>query len=172
MQWLEELKMLKGRGEIKRWGQRVDSEASMREELILALRERGEQVQQDLPGKKLIRRWLSRSEGAQVRRNPIHVNESFECIWCGMENRLSSKIRDHCSRCLRSIHLDVVPGDRSASCGALMHPTALTLVGGQVRIEYRCESCGHEHQIWSHPDDQIPSSLSIAELYSRKGKEN
>jgi len=164
MQWLDELKKVQGRGEVKRWGKKIETDATMRAELIRALRQRGERVSEASSGKKLVRQWLARSEAAQIRRNPIHVNETFACVWCGYDNPLSSRIRDHCLRCLRSLHLDVVPGDRASDCRSIMHPTSIVLNGGRPRITYQCTGCDHRHQIWAHPGDQIPPSLSIADL--------
>jgi len=164
MQWLDELNQLQSRGEIKRWGQQIDQDPALRAQLITALRARGDSVPTKISGKKLVRQWRNRSEWAQIRKNPIHLNEDFVCALCGAENPLSSHIRDHCSSCLRSLHLDIVPGDRAAQCGAIMHPTEMTLSGGKVRLSYQCSGCGFQHQIWAHPEDEIPPSLLISDL--------
>ena len=164
MQWLDELNQLQGRGEIKRWGQQIDQDPALKAQLISALRARGDVVSSTVSGKKLVRQWRNRSEQAQIRKNPIHLNEAFVCAWCGFENQLSSHIRDHCKRCLRSLHLDVVPGDRAAQCGAIMHPIEMTLSGGRTRLTYQCSGCDFRHHIWAHPEDEIPPSMLISDL--------
>ena len=167
MQWLDELDQLKGRGEIKRWGKRIDQDLRLRHQIIDALLARGDSVDSKAAGKKLLRQWLDRSAESQIRRNPIHLNETFVCEWCGWLNPLSLRIRDHCAVCLRSKHLDIVPGDRAANCQSIMHPTSLWLEHGEIRIEYLCSGCSHQHQIWSHPEDQVPHSLSVLDLPSQ-----
>ena len=64
-----------------------------------------------------------------MRKNPIHINESFRCEHCGKENKKAEgTCRNHCAFCLYSKHVDAeVPGDRLSSCQSLMIP---------VRIEY------------------------------------
>lgn len=42
--------------------------------------------------------------------------------------------------------MDVYPGDRAASCGALMEPAAYSVKAGEERILQRCVGCGHERE--------------------------
>ena len=47
----------------------------------------------------------------------------FICANCGAEVvPLRYTSRNHCPRCLCSLHLDVNPGDRAADCGGIMDP--------------------------------------------------
>lgn len=72
------------------------------------------------------------------------VNETFVCARCGHSVAAAlSTCRDHCPRCLWSLHVDVNPGDRAAGCRGLLRP-----IGYEQRsrkgfmIVYRCEACG------------------------------
>jgi hypothetical protein len=52
--------------------------------------------------------------------------------------------RNHCPRCLSSLHLDVQPGDRRASCGGVMDAVALRRTAKGMQIVHRCRRCGIE----------------------------
>ncbi len=50
-------------------------------------------------------------------------DEGFVCGHCGKNvPPLGFTSRNHCPYCLYSLHVDVNPGDRANSCGALMRP--------------------------------------------------
>ena len=156
---------LRSRGDIKRAGKVIDGDRELKVRLVEFLKAEGWDSLDDTAGKKLLRLLLDRSEEAQVRKNPIHLNESFECIFCGKEIPLpKSGIRDHCPHCLRSRHVDNVPGDRAASCRGTMEPVQFDLVGGIVWIEYRCTICPHTYRVRAHHEDRLPHSLSVGDL--------
>jgi DNA-directed RNA polymerase subunit RPC12/RpoP len=71
---------------------------------------------------------------------------SFTCIHCGAtipENAPGTGQRNHCPRCLWSIHVDIRPGDRSSLCRAPMEPITLWAdKSGEVRVIHRCTGCG------------------------------
>jgi hypothetical protein len=51
--------------------------------------------------------------------------------------------RDHCPRCLHSIHVDVNPGDRAAGCEGTLVP--ISYVEHKKKgwmIRYKCAQCG------------------------------
>ena len=71
-------------------------------------------------------------------------DNGFICRHCGLKvEPLGYSSRNHCPRCLYSLHVDEHPGDRAATCGGLMRP---------IRVEpdpkrgfvilHRCERCG------------------------------
>ena len=156
---------LRSRGDIKRAGKVVDGDGDLRSRLVEHLKKEGWDASDEMAGKKLLRMLLDRSQEAQVRKNPIHLNECFTCIFCGKVIPLpTSGIRDHCPHCLRSRHVDVVPGDRSANCRGRMEPIQFDLVGGVVWIEYRCTDCPHTYRVRAHDEDQLPHSLSVGDL--------
>lgn len=165
---LEQWRTLRSRGDIKRAGKVLDADLALRTRLVEYLNDAGWDVTQGMTGKKLLRMLLDRSAQAQVRKNPIHLNETFACIFCNQEIPLpSSGIRDHCPHCLRSRHVDIVPGDRSAECRGRMEPTQFDLVGGVVWIEYQCSACPHTYRVRAHAEDRLPHSLSIGDLPKR-----
>ena len=52
-------------------------------------------------------------------------DEGFNCKACGKfitVRDCGTNNRNHCPHCLSSIHLDNIPGDRSADCGGIMEP--------------------------------------------------
>lgn len=71
-------------------------------------------------------------------------DEGFQCAHCGHTVPPNGKTsRDHCPRCLVSLHVDIFPGDRANPCGGTLVP-----VGAEPNakkgflIRYRCEKCG------------------------------
>ena len=157
------LAAVRSRGEIKRLGAAIDRDPSLR-----AAAERASGVAGHDPsraGKHLVRALLDREGAARVRTNPIHIDEAFACLHCGAAVPVGgSMIRDHCPVCLRSRHLDVVPGDRAAGCGGLLDPVRFSLDHGAVAIHYRCRVCGADWRGRAHPDDHVPPDLDPASL--------
>lgn len=72
------------------------------------------------------------------------INESFLCGNCGHAvPRAQSTCRDHCSRCLWSVHVDANPGDRNAGCGASLRPISYSANKKMgFMVHYECEKCG------------------------------
>ena len=115
------------------------------------------------PGKRLLRRARGRDAAAQVRRNPIRRDEAFTCAHCGGEAAPGgTRVRDHCGACLRSLHVDEVPGDRASTCGGLMDPVGLEVVGGEAVIRYRCRRCGAARRCRAHPGDDAAALAAIS----------
>ena len=68
----------------------------------------------------------------------------FTCRSCGFEVKpLGVTSRDHCPKCLCSIHIDINPGDRANDCLGLLKPVQVLPdpKKGYI-IVYRCEKCG------------------------------
>lgn len=147
------LESLKTRGDIKRFAQMIQRDTP----LLHTFREfmnRMERVDTTAPVKKQIRMYLDRSAAAQVRTNPIFVDESFVCGHCGKEVPFGDvMIRDHCPFCLWGRHLDNIPGDRAAQCGGLMRPLSFSVGRGTRWIHYQCTKCTHQFRVRAHPDD-------------------
>ena len=73
-------------------------------------------------------------------------DNGFICKACGFKVLpLSRTSRNHCPRCLCSLHVDLLPGDRACSCGGIMRPlrTFPDPKKGYV-ILHKCEKCGFE----------------------------
>ena len=154
---------LRSRGEIKRFAKQIEKNAELLKVYRLLLQQH--EMAMDLPIKKSIRMVLNRSSIAQQRKNPIHLDSPFTCAHCQKPIPIGGRmVRDHCPYCLRSLHLDIIPGDRAADCGGIMHPSRFEYNGDQIWIHYRCSKCTHVWRIRSHPDDQIPKSLSVADI--------
>lgn len=88
----------------------------------------------------------------------------FTCAHCGAHVRRhpAGSYRNHCTRCLYSLHVDDRPGDRAAGCGGLMEPVALDHSGkkGFVLV-HRCAACGHTDRNKVAPDDDTDALASI-----------
>lgn len=101
-------------------------------------------------------------------------NESFYCIHCGTEVLPAAKTcRNHCPKCLHSVHLDVYPGDRAANCGGIMVPVGVLYHPQKgYQIIHRCERCGHESRNIAALEDPIQADAldTILELMKRAGK--
>lgn len=61
-----------------------------------------------------------------------------------VDNALCCAQIGHCPRCLRSLHVDVVPGDRAAECGGILDPVRAEQRHGDWVLIYRCRECGAE----------------------------
>lgn len=71
-------------------------------------------------------------------------DSGFVCKNCGFQVMpLGKTSRNHCPRCLCSLHVDVLPGDRASDCGGLLVPVQVTPdpKKGYV-ITCRCKVCG------------------------------
>jgi hypothetical protein len=148
-----ELHNLKTRGEIKRFAQRLTQDPVLAQcflEIIAPM----EHIPTDVPFKKQIRIFLDRSTQAQIRSNPIFVDEGFKCSHCEKDVPIGDvMIRDHCPFCLWGRHLDRIPGDRSAECGGEMKPMSFSVSGGIRWVHYSCMLCRHLFRVRAHPDD-------------------
>ena len=71
-------------------------------------------------------------------------DDGFICANCGFEVKpLGYSSRNHCPKCLCSLHVDVNPGDRANGCGGIMDPVFVELTSkkGYV-IVHKCRKCG------------------------------
>lgn len=136
------------RGEVKRWADELDRDPALRRAVFDLGRARGAELPDDAlgwPAKKLLRLARAREEDARERSNPIRRDEDFDCAHCGRHVAAHGRTaRDHCPHCLRSRHVDVVPGDRAADCGGLLDPVGVDRRGADWVIRYLCRDCGAE----------------------------
>ena len=90
-------------------------------------------------------------------------DESFVCSNCGsFVAPLGYTSRDHCNKCLCSLHVDIVPGDRKNTCKGLLKPIDIETNNkkGYV-IVYKCQKCGAIHKNKSAQDDDFDAILSV-----------
>jgi hypothetical protein len=74
-----------------------------------------------------------------------------------------SEHRNHCPRCLHSVHLDHVPGDRASGCGGVMEPVAVWVRRtGEWALVHRCRACGRLSSNRIAGDDNAALLLSLA----------
>ena len=73
-------------------------------------------------------------------------DNGFICANCSFEVMpLGRTSRNHCPRCLCSLHVDILPGDRANTCGGILRPVRVfpDPKKGYV-IHYKCDKCGEE----------------------------
>lgn len=102
------------------------------------------------------------------RKNFIFVSESFECDYCAFENSKGDGfIRNHCSACLASKHLDLdVPGDRLSECSGKMSADQVYHSGDKgLMLVHVCGTCGKKIKNSLAPDD----NMELVSKISAKG---
>ena len=89
------------------------------------------------------------------------INESFRCLVCHFQvPKAQVTCRDHCPKCLCSLHVDNNPGDRESICHGVLKPVSYSQNKKKgIMIHYVCEKCCAtkvnkflEHDIFC-PDD-------------------
>ncbi|WP_099469715.1 ribosome small subunit-dependent GTPase A [Konateibacter massiliensis] len=92
--------------------------------------------------------------------------ESFTCEVCGtlvVPEGAGSRHRNHCPKCLSSIHVDNEPGDRASLCRGTMEPVSVwARKGGEWALIHRCKSCGALSSNRIAADDNPALLMSIA----------
>lgn len=92
--------------------------------------------------------------------------ESFTCEVCGtlvVPEGAGSRHRNHCPKCLSSIHIDNDPGDRASLCKGIMEPVSVWVrKGGEWAIIHRCRMCGTLSSNRIAADDNPAMLMSIA----------
>jgi len=145
---------------IKRLAATLDGDVEIRQELVELARARGVDLPDEAvnwPGKRLLRRARGRDGDAQIRTNPIARDEAFQCVHCAAEiSPHGRSARDHCPECLRSLHVDVIPGDRAETCRGILDPVAVERRGSRTMIHFRCRSCGTERINQALTDGESP----------------
>ncbi|MBW1877621.1 MAG: RNHCP domain-containing protein [Deltaproteobacteria bacterium] len=163
------------RGEVKRLGRWLDEagDEALRAALIELGCARGVEIPEEArswPGKRLLRLCRGQEAPARERRNPIRRDEGFTCDHCSAEVPPHGRTaRDHCPFCLRSLHVDEVPGDRAARCGGVLDPVALEMRGDRPIILYRCRRCGAERVNQALLDGLEPDRWEQLSALSGKG---
>lgn len=96
----------------------------------------------------------------------VSTGMGFVCVKCGAtaaSTGAGTKHRNHCPRCLHSVHLDVKPGDRAARCGGIMEPVSVWVrKDGEWAVIHRCAECGAMSSNRIAADDNEMLLLSIA----------
>ncbi len=88
-------------------------------------------------------------------------DNSFVCQNCGFTVLpLGYTSRNHCPKCLCSLHVDILPGDRANPCGGILDPISAQpdMQKGYILI-HECRRCGQivrnraAHEAKVQPDD-------------------
>lgn len=96
--------------------------------------------------------------------------ESFYCKKCGepvAPAGAGTEHRNHCPKCLASVHVDERPGDRSSLCHGLMEPVSVWVrSGGEWAIIHRCKECGalSSNRIAADDNPMLLMSLAVRPL--------
>jgi hypothetical protein len=88
------------------------------------------------------------------------TKEDFVCEHCGTAVT-GDGYTNHCSNCLWSKHVDVMPGDRTESCQGLMEPIGLESKGGNYTIIHRCQKCKTERRNRTATPDNFEAMLAL-----------
>jgi DNA-directed RNA polymerase subunit RPC12/RpoP len=90
---------------------------------------------------------------------------SFRCARCGDEVSAvayGTQHRNHCPRCLWSLHVDERPGDRAADCKGRMEPIAIWVRDDEWVLIHRCQSCERLQPNRIAGDDSPVALLALA----------
>lgn len=97
----------------------------------------------------------------------IVINEQFTCQNCQHPNeKLAGSCRNHCTKCLYSLHLDATsPGDRASDCLGLMQPISVEQNGKKGwMIKHKCTKCDKEILNKSAPDDNFEEIIKLTKI--------
>jgi Zn finger protein HypA/HybF involved in hydrogenase expression len=91
------------------------------------------------------------------------IDESFTCAVCDEAvNQLGYTARNHCPKCLCSLHLDINPGDRANDCGGILRPVGIKRNKKGVQIVHKCEKCGQIKKNIAADDDAFDLIVKLS----------
>lgn len=90
-------------------------------------------------------------------------DESFICLKCKNKvEKLNYTTRDHCNKCLTSIHIDIMPGDRQNNCLGELEPIGVEKgKKDTLKIVYKCKRCREIKKNVVAIDDNYEKILEI-----------
>ncbi len=88
------------------------------------------------------------------------TKEDFVCGNCGAPVK-GNGYTNHCPECLWSRHVDINPGDRSASCNGMMRPVAAEYKSGEFILLHLCEGCGAEKRNRAAENDSLELRIEL-----------
>lgn len=90
----------------------------------------------------------------------------FVCGHCGQavpSDAPGTEHRNHCPRCLWSLHVDISAGDRRSGCQGPMEPVAIAVrYKGEWALVHRCARCGQIRLNRIAGDDNELALMSLA----------
>lgn len=106
---------------------------------------------------------ISRSRSRRST-SPRASVEAFLCAQCGhavAPEAFGTRQRNHCPRCLHSLHVDLAVGDRRNLCQGIMDPIgAWQRAEGELALLHRCRRCGMIRSNRVAGDDDLLSVLN------------
>lgn len=97
--------------------------------------------------------------------NFIVINDAFQCLNCDAKvPEQKGSCRNHCPKCLYSLHVDAeFPGDRASKCKGLMPPIGLTQSGkkGWILL-HECTKCGRTIRNKLADDDNMELAITLS----------
>lgn len=153
---------VQGRKDLKRLGKWLDDadDPALRQGLIDAAEQAGIELPDEAvgwPGKRLLRRAMGKEPEARKRTTPIARDEAFVCMYCHKAVPPHGRTaRDHCPWCLRSRHVDDIPGDRASTCEGRMDPFEVDIANRDITIRYQCTRCRAEKRCRAVLDGEVP----------------
>ncbi len=98
-------------------------------------------------------------EEKRFRKN----DEGFVCAVCNAQvPPLKYSSRDHCPKCLSSLHVDVLPGDRANACRGVLKPVQVLPDSKKgFIIVYKCEKCGETVRCRAALQGDCPDDMSL-----------
>jgi len=118
------------------------------------------------------------SRTARFRPGAMPLNrpgEAFVCAHCGLTvpgDAPGTRQRNHCPHCLRSLHVDIVVGDRRSLCTGVMDPISLWVRhGGELALLHRCRRCGTIRSNRVAGDDDRTALRELSRLLRAAGED-
>jgi hypothetical protein len=101
-------------------------------------------------------------ENLQSRKFTV-IDEGFICVVCGAQiPPLGHTARNHCNRCLCSLHLDENPGDRLCQCKGVLRPDSVQTGKKGLQIIHKCEKCGAIKKNIAADDDDYDLIVALS----------
>ena len=99
-------------------------------------------------------------------RSAERAGEPFLCAHCNLAvpgDAPGTEHRNHCPRCLWSLHVDLRPGDRMSGCKGEMEPIGIWVRrDGEWAVVHRCTRCGAIRTNRIAGDDSEIALMSLA----------
>lgn len=93
----------------------------------------------------------------------VAKDEGFICNNCGYHvEPLKYSSRDHCPKCLYSVHIDINPGDRSNPCLGSLVPIGIEKFKDTYKIIYKCQKCMETHKNIMARDDNMNVVIELS----------
>jgi hypothetical protein len=95
---------------------------------------------------------------------------AFSCSHCheiATGDAPGTQHRNHCPKCLWSLHVDMQPGDRRSNCRGEMEPIAVWVkANGEWSLLHRCRNCGtvRANRIGGDDNELLLMSLALRPL--------